>query len=77
MNRMTAISPGAEAADPAALVTRLAEAARLAQRTRAAMPSAARAAALHGFVKCADGRLYHPVVAEKAIAAFENLLKIK
>ena len=23
-----------------------------------------RAAALHGFVKCADGRLYHPVVAE-------------
>lgn len=47
MNRMTAISPGAEAADPAALVTRLAEAARLAQRTLAAMPSAARAAALH------------------------------
>jgi glutamate-5-semialdehyde dehydrogenase len=44
---MTAISPGAEAADPAALVTRLAEAARLAQRTLAAMPSAARAAALH------------------------------
>lgn len=29
-----------------------------------------RAAALHGFVKCADGRLYHPVVAEKAVAAF-------
>lgn len=29
-----------------------------------------RAAALHGFVKCADGRLYHPVVAEKAIVAF-------
>ena len=25
-----------------------------------------RAGALHGFVKCADGRLYHPVVAEKA-----------
>jgi len=47
MNRMTAISPGAEAADPAALVTRLAEAARLAQRALAAMPSAARAAALH------------------------------
>lgn len=47
MNRMTVISPGAETADPAALVTRLAEAARLAQRTLAAMPSAARAAALH------------------------------
>jgi glutamate-5-semialdehyde dehydrogenase len=48
MNRMTAISPGADAADPTALVTRLAEAARLAQRALAAMPSAARAAALHG-----------------------------
>lgn len=47
MNRMTAISPGADAADPAALVTRLAGAARLAQRALAAMPSAARAAALH------------------------------
>jgi glutamate-5-semialdehyde dehydrogenase len=47
MNRMTAISPGADAADPTALVTRLAEAARLAQRALAAMPSAARAAALH------------------------------
>lgn len=47
MNRMTVISPGADAADPAALVTRLAEAARLAQRALAAMPSAARAAALH------------------------------
>jgi hypothetical protein len=29
-----------------------------------------RAQALWGFVKCADGRLYHPVIAEKAIAAF-------
>ncbi|MFO6431257.1 glutamate-5-semialdehyde dehydrogenase [Erythrobacter sp. W302b] len=47
MNRMTAISPGADAADPAALVTRLAEAARLAQRALAAMQSEARAAALH------------------------------
>jgi glutamate-5-semialdehyde dehydrogenase len=35
------------AADPVALVTSLAEAARLAQRQLAAMPSAARAAALH------------------------------
>lgn len=26
-----------------------------------------RADALHGFVECSDGRLYHPVVAEKAI----------
>lgn len=26
--------------------------------------------ALHGFVKCSDGRLYHPVIAEKAVAAF-------
>jgi hypothetical protein len=26
--------------------------------------------ALHGFIECSDGRLYHPVVAEKAIEAF-------
>jgi hypothetical protein len=26
--------------------------------------------ALHGFVKCSDGRLYHPVVAEKARSAW-------
>src|SRR5882724_13238465 len=25
--------------------------------------------ALHGFVECTDGRLYHPVIAEKAIEA--------
>jgi glutamate-5-semialdehyde dehydrogenase len=40
------IAPG-ESADPVALVTDLARAARLAQRQLAAMPSAARAAALH------------------------------
>ena len=28
--------------------------------------------ALHGFVLCSDGRLYHPVIAEKAIEAFER-----
>ncbi|MDN7481903.1 DUF1376 domain-containing protein [Burkholderia orbicola] len=28
-----------------------------------------RAIALRGFVKCSDGRLYHPVIAEKAIEA--------
>lgn len=28
-----------------------------------------RAEALHGFVKCSDGRLYHKVIAEKAMAA--------
>ena len=34
-----------------------------------------RAGALHGFVKCEDGRLYHPVVAEKAKKAWlEKLL---
>jgi hypothetical protein len=26
--------------------------------------------ALNGFTKCTDGRLYHPVIAEKAVAAF-------
>lgn len=29
-----------------------------------------RAQALTGFVKCSDGRLYHSVIAEKAVAAF-------
>lgn len=31
-----------------------------------------RAEALYGFVKCSDGRLYHPVIAEKAVAAFAS-----
>lgn len=31
-----------------------------------------RASALHGWVKCADGRLYHPVVAEKALEAWQR-----
>ena len=47
---MTAASPAftpCDSADPAALVTSLAEAARIAQRALVAMPSAARAAALH------------------------------
>lgn len=47
MNHMTAPSPEASAADPHALVTALAKAARLAQRKLAGMPSEARAAALH------------------------------
>lgn len=34
-----------------------------------------RAGALRGFVKCSDGRLYHPVVAEQAIAAWEGKLE--
>ena len=28
--------------------------------------------ALRGFVKCSDGRLYHPVIAEKALEAWEH-----
>jgi len=31
-----------------------------------------RTEALHGFIKCSDGRLYHPVIAEKAIVAAES-----
>lgn len=31
---------------------------------------AIKAKVLHGWIKCADGRLYHPVVAEKAIEAW-------
>jgi|CXWL01.1.fsa_nt_gi hypothetical protein len=34
-----------------------------------------RAGALRGFVRCADGRLYHPVVAEKAREAWESKLR--
>lgn len=34
-----------------------------------------RAEALYGFVKCSDGRLYHPVIAEKAMAAFASKAK--
>jgi hypothetical protein len=34
-----------------------------------------RAGALRGFVKCSDGRLYHPLVAEKARTAWEGKLK--
>lgn len=30
-----------------------------------------RAGALHGWIKCADGRLYHPIVAEKANEAWQ------
>lgn len=30
------------------------------------------AGGLHGWMKCADGRLYHPVVAEKAMEAWER-----
>ena len=44
---MNQLSPRSLAADPVSLVTSLAETARLAQRQLAAMPSAARAAALH------------------------------
>ncbi|MBN4665416.1 DUF1376 domain-containing protein [Pandoraea nosoerga] len=36
---------------------------------------AIREGALHGWVKCADGRLYHPVVAEKAREAWRGKLK--
>ncbi len=28
--------------------------------------------ALHGFVKCSDGRIYHPVLAQQALLAFEK-----
>lgn len=31
--------------------------------------------ALRGFVLCSDGRLYHPVVAEQALAAWESKLR--
>ena len=31
-----------------------------------------KAMALHGWIKCTDGRLYHPVVAEKALDAWDR-----
>jgi hypothetical protein len=31
-----------------------------------------KAGALRGFVKCSDGRLYHPVIAEKALESWEK-----
>lgn len=34
-----------------------------------------RPAAMRGWVKCADGRLYHPVVCEKAAEAFDQKLR--
>lgn len=37
--------------------------------------SAVRNGALRGWVECSDGRLYHPVIAEKALDAWEGKLK--
>jgi hypothetical protein len=34
-----------------------------------------KARALHGFVLCSDGRLYHPIVAEQALIAWEKRLE--
>lgn len=31
--------------------------------------------ALHGFVRCADGRLYHPIVAERALGSWAKKLR--
>nr|WP_317892395.1 hypothetical protein [uncultured Sphingomonas sp.] len=35
----------------------------------------ARALAMHGWIKCSDGRLYHPVIAEKAAEAWRGKLQ--
>jgi hypothetical protein len=32
---------------------------------------------LHGFIKCADGRLYHPVICEKALEALPQRRELK
>ena len=34
-----------------------------------------RGLALHGFVKCSDGRLYHPTLAKQALLAWEKRIK--
>jgi hypothetical protein len=36
-----------------------------------------REGALRGFVKCSDGRLYHPVVVEKAVEAWNGKLRLR
>lgn len=54
--------PGASVPDDDVALARLAEFGRDTKGWRKV-----RAAALRGWVKCADGRLYHPVVAEKAL----------
>jgi len=36
-----------------------------------------RGMALHGFIRCADGRLYHPVVCEKAEEAWKLRMKLR
>jgi hypothetical protein len=35
------------------------------------------AGVLHGWVRCNDGRLYHPIVAEKALDAMQAMVKQK
>jgi len=37
--------------------------------------TAVRKGALHGWVECQDGRLYHPVVAEKAVDAWKSKME--
>lgn len=36
-----------------------------------------RTGALRGFVRCSDGRLYHPTIAEKAIEAWDGKLRLR
>jgi hypothetical protein len=35
------------------------------------------AGVLHGWIRCSDGRLYHPIVAEKAVEAMQAMMKQK
>lgn len=46
-------------------------------RTVAAWSKVRKAGGLHGWVKCSDGRLYHPVVADKAREAWKVALRLR
>jgi hypothetical protein len=59
--------PAASIPDDDVLLARLAEFGRDVEAWRGV-----KGVALHGWVKCADGRWYHPVVAEKALEAWDK-----
>jgi hypothetical protein len=62
--------PAASLPDDDVTLCRLAGLGRDVERWRAI-----RAAALHGFARCADGRLYHAALAELALPAWDRRLK--
>lgn len=62
--------PAASLPDEDAALCRLAELGRDLRAWRKV-----KSRALHGFLKCSDGRLYHPMLAEQALVAWEKRIK--